>query len=88
MDYIKNHNALTMKEVSDLRASIMRRNAHLVVWLADHIGTVQMQMMHKKSAAPEARSPVIPSRVSTYGKEECNALHLSFLHFIPPSRLH
>jgi len=48
IDHIKNHNALMMKEIFALRSSIMRRNTHLVDWLAEHFGAVEMQMVQKK----------------------------------------
>ena len=58
IDHIKNHNALMMKEIFALRSSIMRRNAHLVDWLAEHFGAVEMQMVHKNPGARHRTPPV------------------------------
>ena len=57
IDYIKNQNALMMKDIFELRSSIIRHNAHLVDWLADNFGAVQMQMVHKKPRASYVTTP-------------------------------
>ena len=57
-DYMKNHNALIMQDIFDLRTSIMRRNAQLVDWLTDHLGPVKLQMIHKKPCPVPHTSPV------------------------------
>jgi len=59
VDYIKNFNSLMMKEISNLRSSIMRRNAHLVDWLADNFGATQMQLVHKKPCSSADTTPII-----------------------------
>jgi len=65
IDYMKNHNALMMKEISYLRSSIMRRNAEMVDWLVDHVGPVQMQLIHKKpGSSPSGTLAAAPSMVS------------------------
>jgi len=37
-----------MRELFNLRSSIMRSNALLVDWLVDQCGPTQVQLMHKK----------------------------------------
>ena len=53
-----------MREISELRSSIMRRNAQLVDWLVDHVGAVQMQLIHRKPGIASFSTPGAPSSFS------------------------
>ena len=70
IDYIKNFNSLVMKEITILRASIMRRNAHLVDWLADNFGATQMQMIHKKPAPSDTATATVTRGNVTQSKAQ------------------
>lgn len=39
LDFILRHNAQMMQEMTRMRSSIMRRNAQLVDWLVQHVGS-------------------------------------------------
>ena len=64
IDYIKNHNASMMRDISEMRSSIMRRNAHLVDWLVDNVGPLKMQLIHKKPAVSGCSTPIAPSSIT------------------------
>jgi hypothetical protein len=48
MDYIQMHNAQFMQEMAKLRIAIIRKNAQLVDWLAEHVGSTQLQLIHRR----------------------------------------
>jgi hypothetical protein len=48
MDYIQMHNAQLMQEMAKLRVTIIRKNAQLVDWLAEHVGSDQLQLIHRR----------------------------------------
>jgi len=64
IDYIKNHNASMMRDISEMRSSIMRRNAHFVDWLVDNVGPLKMQLIHKKPAVSGCSTPIAPSSIT------------------------
>jgi len=68
VDYIKNHNACMMRDISEMRSSIMRRNAQLVDWLVANVGPLQMQLIHKKPAEVGCTTPIAPSSISPSDK--------------------
>lgn len=59
IDHIKAQNALMMKDISDLRTSILRHNARLVDWLAEHVGARQIQLIHKRPRSVDQSLPTI-----------------------------
>jgi hypothetical protein len=44
MDYIQMHNAQLMQEMAKLRVAIIRKNAQLVDWLAEHVGSINSNL--------------------------------------------
>ena len=68
IDYIKNHNACMMRDISEMRSSIMRRNVQLVDWLVDNVGPLQMQLIHKKPTEVGCTTPIAPSSISPSDK--------------------
>jgi len=73
VDYIKNHNALMMKDIYELRSSIMRRNAYLVDWLVDNCGASQLQMVHRKPLASTLNPPgITPSPMPVDRGDTCS----------------
>ncbi|CAL4962916.1 unnamed protein product [Urochloa decumbens] len=51
MDYIKMHTGQLLQEVARMRIGILRSSAHLVDWLAEHVGSNQLQLIHKRPSA-------------------------------------
>jgi hypothetical protein len=47
MDYIQMHNAQFMQEMAKVRIAIIRENAQLVDGLAEHVGSSQLQLIHR-----------------------------------------
>ena len=66
-----------MKEISDMRSSIMRCNAQIVDWLVEYVGPVQMQLVHKK---PSTAAYVTPSPHSSI--VSCDRAHGTSLFII------
>ena len=86
IDYIKNHNACMMRDISD---AIMRRNAQLVDWLVANVGPLQMQLIHKKPAEVGCTTPIAPSSISPSDKVHGTSLvgtqsyeFLLFLYYV------
>lgn len=48
LDFFKLHNAQMIRDVTDFRRSLMKRNAKFFDWFVDNVGIENIQMMHKK----------------------------------------
>jgi hypothetical protein len=48
LDFFKLHNAQMMRDVTDFRRSLMKRNAKFFDWFVENVGIQNIQMMHKK----------------------------------------
>jgi len=75
IDYIKNHNASMMRDISEMRSSIMRRNAHFVDWLVDNVGPLKMQLIHKKPAVSGCSTPIAPSSITPSDRGHDVSMH-------------
>ncbi|CAL4990774.1 unnamed protein product [Urochloa decumbens] len=64
MDYIKMHTGHLLQELARMRIAILKRSAGLVDWLAEHVGSNQLQLIHKRpSSSMNATAVSLPCNV-------------------------